>query len=54
MLIAIIVAEYSKGLNFLLTSDDNVENASYKHHLSRVITFIRLLYQEFIMHLDPR
>jgi hypothetical protein len=51
-LIALFVAEYSKGLKKLLTSEDNLDNQGYSESLTKINHFFELLYHEFILSLD--
>jgi hypothetical protein len=51
-LIALFLAEYSRGMKKFLTSDDNLENLEFLNSLSKVHHYFELLYHEFILSLD--
>lgn len=53
-MIALFVAEYSKGIQSFLTNNENVENEQYLLSLKKVNHFFELLYHEFILSLDQQ
>jgi hypothetical protein len=51
-LIALFLAEYSRGLKKFISSEDNFDNQDYHASLRNIKHYFELLYQEFILSLD--
>ena len=49
--ICLIFAEYHKGLQALLRSDDTIDNNQYLESLSKIEYFLRLLYHDLMLYL---
>lgn len=54
MVISLIFAEYHKGLQTLLRSENTVENEKYLESLKKVQHLIRLLYHDFTLFLSEQ
>jgi hypothetical protein len=54
MILCLIFAEYQKGLQELLRSEDTIENANYLESLKKIHHFLRILYHNFMLGLTEK
>ena len=54
MILCLIFAEYSKGLNDLLKSDDTIESNKYMESLRKIDHLLKLLYHNFMLNLAEK
>lgn len=54
MIVCLIFAEYQKGLQEMLKSDETIDSQKYTETLKKISYLLRLLYHDFMLHLSEK